>query len=210
MKTIFENKSKYWTAAVIILAIIGILLILYDRFLGSYLLLNLGGVLFSISGIMIGMEAIINRKIILRSPYHRRLSETYIGVTAVAQGLIIIIIGCFLIGILLLNYLNSGYSLFQYFVKRPGIPFLLFSLMSLLTAIIATIGSLEEKQGSKFVIILNLLTSRFLPGIILIVLGTVFLCLGILEIFKPEYFDSIGGGFLEALFLGQQSKRIFR
>jgi len=206
MKTIFENKSKYWSGAVIGLAVLGILLIMYDRFFGSYLLLNLGGILFSISGIMIGMEAILKREIILRSPYHRRLSETYIGVTAIAQGLIIIIIGCFLIGILLLNYLNSSHSLLQYFVKRPGIPFLFFSLICLLTAVIAIIGSMEDKQGSKFVIILNLLTSRFLPGIILIVLGTVFLCLGILEIFSPEYFDSIGGGFLEALFLGQQSK----
>jgi len=147
MKTIFENESKYWSGAVIGFALLGILFILYDRFFGSYLLLNLGGILFSISGIMIGMEAILKREIILRSPYHRRLSETYIGVTAIAQGLIIIIIGCFLIGILLLNYFNSGRSLFLYFVKRPGIPFLFFSLILFLTAIIATISSLEEKQG---------------------------------------------------------------
>src|SRR3989304_4248375 len=206
MKTIFENKSKYWSGAVIGLAVLGILLIMYDRFFGSYLLLNLGGILFSISGIMIGMEAILKREIILRSPYHRRLSETYIGVTAIAQGLIIIIIGCFLIGILVLNYLNSGHSLFQYFVKHPGPPFLILSLMCFLTAVITIIGSMEDKQGSKFVIILNLLTSRFLPGIILIVLGTVFLCLGILEIFSPEYFDSIGGGFLEVLFIGYLPK----
>ena len=206
MKTIFGNKASSWSGAVIGIAAFGILLILYDRFFGSYLLLNIGGILFSISGIMIGMEAILKREIILRSPYHRRLSETYIGVTAIAQGLIIIIIGCFLIGILVLNYLNSGHSLFQYFVKHPGVPFLILSLMCFLTAVITIIGSMEDKQGSKFVIILNLLTSRFLPGIILIVLGTVFLCLGILEIFNPEYFDSIGGGFLEVLFIGYLPK----
>ena len=133
------------------------------------------------------------------------LYDRFFG-SALAQGLIIIIIGCSLVGLLMLNYFNSGHSLFQYFVKHPGVPFLILSLMCFLTAVITIIGSMEDKQGSKFVIILNLLTSRFLPGIILIVLGTVFLCLGILEIFSPEYFDSIWGGFLEALFLGQQSK----
>ena len=206
MKTIFENKSKYWSGAVIGFAVLGILFILYDRFFISNILLNLGGILFSISGIMIGMEAILKRKIILRSRYNRRLSETYTGVTAIAQGLILIIIGFFLIGLLVLNYLNSGRSLFLYFVEHPGVPFLFFSLMCFLTAVIAAIGSMEDKQGSKFVIILNLLTSRFLTGTILILLGIIFFCLGILEIFNPNYFDSLGGGFLEVLFLGKQSK----
>lgn len=206
MKTIFENKSKFWTGTVISLAVLGILLILYDRFFGSTILLNLGVLLFSVSGIMVGMEAIIRRKIILQSAYHRKLSETYIGITAVAQGLIIIIIGCFLIGLLVLNYFNSGRPLFHFFVRHPGVPFLLFSLICFLTAVIAIIGSMEDKQGSMFVIILNLLTTRFLAGTILILLGIIFLCLGILEIFNPNYFDSLGGGFLEILFLGQPSK----
>jgi hypothetical protein len=206
MKTIFENKSKYWSGAVIGFGVLGILLILYDRFFGSYLLLNLGGIFFSISGIMIGVEAILQRKIIVASPYHRRLSETYIGITAVAQGLIIIIIGFFLIGLLVLNYLTSGRSLFLYFVQHPGVPFLLFSLICFLTAVIAIVGSMEDKQGSKFEIILNLLTSRFLAGTILILLGIIFFCLGILEIIDPSYFDSLGGEYLEVLFLGQQSK----
>ena len=179
MKTIFENKSKYWSGAVIGIAVLGILFILYDRFFGAYPLLNLGGILFSISGIMIGMEAILKRKIILPSPHHRRLSETYIGITAIAQGLIIIITGLFLIGLIVLNYFNSGRSLFHYFVKHPGFPFLFLALICFLTSIIATIGSMEDKQVSKLEFILNLLTSRFLAGTILILFGIIFLCLGI-------------------------------
>lgn len=123
---------------------------------------------------MVGIEAIIRCKIILPSPYHRRLSETYIGIAVVAQGLMIILVGCFLIGLLVLNYFNSGRSLFLYFVKHPGVSFLFLSLMYCLTAVIAIIGSIEDKQGSKFVITFNLLTSRFLSVTILILLGIIF------------------------------------
>jgi len=206
MKKIFENKSKYWSWTVISIAVLGILLILYDRFFGSYLLLNLGGILFSVSGIMIGIEAITKRKIILRSPYHRRLSETYKGITVVAQGLIIIVTGLFLIGLIVLNYLNSGRSLFLYFVQHPGFPFIFLAVICFLTSIISILGSMEDKQVSKFEFILNLLTSRFLAGTILTLLGIIFLSLGILEIIDPSYFDSLGGGFIEVLFLGRQSK----
>src|SRR3989339_245682 len=118
----------------------------------------------------------------------------------------IAILGCLLIAIVLLNHLNVGRSLFLYFIKHPGIPLLFLSVFCFLTAVTAIIGSLEDKQGLKFLVILNLLTSRFLAGTILILLGIFFLCAGILEIINPNYFDSIGGGFLEVLFLSQQSK----
>jgi len=206
MKTVFSIKSKYWAATVISIAIIGILLILYDNFFNSIVSLNIGVLLFSLSGIMIGLEAIVKRKIILSAPYHKRLSDTYIGIATIAQGLLIILTGCFLIGLLTLNYLNEGRNLFHHFVKHPGIPLLFLSVFCFLTAVTAIIGSLEDKQGLKFLVILNLLTSRFLAGTILILLGIFFLCAGILEIINPNYFDSIGGGFLEVLFLSQQSK----
>ena len=206
MKTVFSDKSKYWTATVIIIAIIGILLILYDRFCNSFISLNIGVLLLSLSGIMIGLEVIIKRKIILPSAYHKRLSETYIGVAAISQGLLIILTGCFVIGLLMINYLNTGRNLFQHFVRHPGIPLLFLSLFCFLTAVTAIVGSLEDKQGSKFIVILNTLTSRLLSGTILVLLGIVLLCLGLLEVFNPKHFDSLVGGFLEVLFLGQQSK----
>lgn len=205
MQTIFANSSKFWNRIVLSIAGLGILLIVFDRFFSSDITLNLGVTLFSVAGILIGLEAIVRRKIILQSPYHRRLSQTYIGFAAVAQGLLIIFLGSFLIGLLIIDYFNSGRSLFEHFIKRPGIPFLIFSLICLLTAISIGIGSVEEKQGSKFVIILNLLTSRILGSTILIIIGIIFLCLGILEIANPNYFDSLGGGFLEILFLGKKS-----
>ena len=106
----------------------------------------------------------------------------------------------------MLNYFNSGRSLFHYFVKHPGFPFLFLALICFLTSIISILGSMEDKQVSKLEFILNLLTSRFLAGTILILFGAIFLCMGILEIIDPCYFDSLGGGFLEVMFFGQQGK----
>jgi len=203
MKTIFENKFKIWSISVVGIAILGILLILYDRFFNSQMALNIGVIFFSLAGIMVGVEAILRRRIVLRSPYHKRLSETYVGITAIAQGLLIILTGCLLIGLLVINYLNAGQNLFQHFVRHPGIPFLVFSFICFLTALSIGIGSLEEKQGSKFTIILNLLTNRILGSTILVLIGIIFLGLGLLEIINPTYFDSIGGGFLEVLFPGK-------
>jgi hypothetical protein len=202
MGNLFKYKMKNWSAIVISIGMIGIVLILYSRFYDSSFALNIGVIIFSFAGIFVGIESIIRRRIILRSPYHKRLSETYIGLAAVSQGLIIIFIGLLLIAIIILNLLAMGRSTFLYFVIHPGIPFIIFSAFCFLTALPIIIGSLEEKHGSKFVFILNLITTRALAGTILTALGLVCLCLGLLELVNPQYFDSIGGGFLEVLFLG--------
>jgi hypothetical protein len=44
-----------------------------------------------------------------------------------------------------------------------------------------------------------------LVAMILTALGIAFLCLGVFELVNPKYFDSVGGGYLEVLFLGKQS-----
>jgi hypothetical protein len=89
-------------------------------------------------------------------------------------------------------------------VRRPGVPFLIFSFVCFLTVIAVGIGSVEEKQGPKFVVILNLIANRILGPTILFFIGLFFLSIGILEIVNSTYFDSLGGGFLEFLFLGQK------
>lgn len=197
------NKLYFRTSTILIPAGLGILLILFSIPFEVPIILNMGIILFSLAGIMVGIEAVLSKKIILRSPYHRRLSETYLGTAAVAQGLTVILIGCFLMTLIIVNYLNEGRNLFQHFIERPGIPFIFISAFCILTSIFTSIGSVEDKQGSKFTIVLNLLASRLLPSIILMLLGIIFFCLGILEIISPQYFDSLGGGFLEQLFLGK-------
>jgi len=115
---------------------------------------------------------------------------------------LIIFLGLFLIIISILAYFNSGQSVFHYFIRHPGIPLLIFGFICFLSSTISMLGSVEEKQGTKFLVILNLLTSRLLPGLILIAIGLAATCLGIIEIFDPKYFDSLGGGLLEVLFIG--------
>ena len=70
----------------------------------------------------------------------------------------------------------------------------------MMTAITAFVGTVEDKQGGRFEVYLTLLTSRLLPGAILIVLALGVLGLGLLEITTSSTFDQLGGGFLEVLF----------
>lgn len=198
------NKLYSWSLSAIILAGIGIILILFSILTHSSFTLNIGGVLFSLAGMMVGIEAILRRKIILRSPYNRRLSETYIGITAVAQGLLVILTGCFLIILILIHYFSEAQNLFHHFIRRPGIPLIFLSSYCILTAIFMSIGSIGDKQGTKLQIIQKLITSHFLSSFILIVLGLLFFFLGVLEIFNPVYFDSLGGSLLEVIFLSEK------
>ncbi|NWF90138.1 MAG: hypothetical protein HXY50_11850 [Ignavibacteriaceae bacterium] len=195
-------KNFSWPYIIIILAAIGLSLILYSILFDSTLAMSLGVIVFSLAAIMIGFETIINKKIILRSNYDRRASNTYVGIAAAVQGLIIIVTAVFLIALVIINLLNQGEKLFHILVQRPGVLLIFLSINCFLTGIIIGAGSLEEKQGSKFNVIINLLMSRLLSSLILSIIGFAILILGMVEILNPEYFDSIGGGMLEIIFLG--------
>lgn len=197
----FKNTNSILNKLVLALAVSGILLVVIDYFFSAEFLRYAGIILFSFAGILIGLEAILHRKIILQSPYHRRLSQTYVGLAAVAQGFLIIFIGLFLLSLPIIDLFNAGQKLFNHFVKRPGVLFILFSIICFLTVIAVGIGSVEEKQGQKFAVFLNLITNRILGPAILFFIGLFFLAIGILEIIDPTYFDSLGGGYLELLFL---------
>jgi hypothetical protein len=194
--------NGHWSKFVIAVSIIGILFVIADQIFAIPILKYFGIIAFALSGIMVGLEGIVKKKVVLISRYNRRLSETYIGITAVAQGILIIFLGLFIIAISILAYFNSGQSVFHYFIRHPGIPLLIFGFICFLSSTISILGSVEEKQGTKFLVILNLLTSRLLPAIILIVIGLAATSLGVLEILNPQYFDKLGGGFLEAIFIG--------
>lgn len=67
-------------------------------------------------------------------------------------------------------------------------------------AVIVLVGSHELSQGPRWIVILNLLVSRLLPGGILVVLGVGAIGLGLFEIIAPARFDEMGGGFLEVIY----------
>lgn len=184
-------------------AVSGIAFIVIGQITSSSDLTLLGLFVFSISGILIGLEA-IRRKIFLQpSRYDRRATETYVGAAAILQGVIIILVGIFLCSISVMDYFNLGKSVFSYLVRHPGIPLILLGIYCLATAGTAIIGYVEQKQGPKWNIILELITSRLLPGIILIVIALIAISLGVIEIAAPESFDKLAGGLLEMLFVSQ-------
>lgn len=186
---------------IIIIGLIAIGLAFVSTYYESELFTFIALFLFAITSLLIGIEAIINREIILISRYSRRLNETYRGIAAIAHGVTFIIISLYLGVISILYYQDSVDNVFQYFIKRPGAILLIIGIYMLSFSLIAFVGYEEQKQNSKFVYYLDLITSRLLPGVILSAWAVAFILLGIMEIVNPQYFDSLGGGFLEVLFL---------
>ena len=193
-----------WTTIQIILGAVGLLLVWGAEKLSMPVLGNLGIFFLGLTAMALGWEGIITRRMVIG----RRRSgnrQTYTGLPAVLQGVQFNLTGLFLIGASLMMYLEeqdqfSGRQFFLQFVRRPGLPLLVFGGLLLMQAAITLIGSHEIKQGQRWVVIMNLLISRLLPGGILVVLGLGALWLGTVEIVAPDTFDKMGGGFLEVLY----------
>jgi hypothetical protein len=186
-----------WTKVQISIFVVGLLLAFVGDKLSSSIMTYGGISLFGVAAFLIGMEAAITRRIVLGS---RRYSETYVGFPAYAQGMQFMMVGAFFILVSFLAYFDAGSDLFLQFVRRPWPVLLVFGVYCLMQAVIA-IGSFEEsKQGTRWIVTLNLLASRLLPGIILIVIGLGAVALGLFDLTAPALFDKMGGGFLEALY----------
>lgn len=188
-----------WTTLQIIFGLLGILLAFGGDRLSIPLLTYAGVVCFGLASIAIGWEAIITRHIKFGSR-SRGTRETYTGLAAMAQGVQFNLIGLFLIGIAITVYFNTGRGIVLQMVRRPGLALMLFGFVCLLQAVIALSGSLEQKQGPRWIVIMNLGVSRLLPGIILVVIGVGATGLGLFEFVAPNAFDEMGGGFLETLY----------
>jgi len=186
-----------WSIVQIRLAVIAFLLALAGDKLSISILLYAGISTFGLTAIVVGMEAMVTRHIVLYR--HRNYSETYLGLAAYAQGVQFSLIGIFLIGVSIAAYLDNGRDIFLYLVRRPWSVLVVFGIFCLMQAVIVIGGSVEQKQGSRFAVTLDLLVGRFLPGFILIVIGFGALALGLFEFVAPAQFDALGGGFLEVL-----------
>jgi len=186
-----------WSIVQIRLAVIAFLLALAGDKLSISILLYAGISTFGLTAIVVGMEAMVTRHIVLYR--HRNYSETYLGLAAYAQGVQFSLIGIFLIGVSIAAYLDNGRDIFLHLVRRPWSVLVVFGIFCLMQAVIVIGGSVEQKQGSRFAVTLDLLVGRFLPGFILIVIGFGALALGLFEFVAPAQFDALGGGFLEVL-----------
>jgi len=188
---------KVWTIAQVTVFLLGIALAFAGDKLSIPILLYGGISLFGVTAILIGMEAALTRRIVLG---RRRYSETYVGIAAFAQGIQFMFMGAFLISVSFWAYLNEGRDIFLQLVRRPWPVLLIVGFYCLMQSVVAFSGYEEEKQGTRWVVTLNLLTSRLLPGVILVVIGLGLTGLSLLDLTMPSVFDNLGGGFLEVLY----------
>jgi hypothetical protein len=186
-----------WTIAEVAMFALGFILAFAGDKLSSPLLTYGGISLFGVAAFLIGMEAALTRRIVLG---RRRYNETYVGFPAYAQGMQFMMIGAFFIIVSFLAYFDTGRAMFLQLVRRPWPVLLVFGFYCLMQAVIAIDSFEEAKQGTRWIVILNLLTSRLLPGVILIVIGLSAVALGFLDLTLPAVFDKLGGGFLEVLY----------
>lgn len=156
---------------------------------------SIGGVL----GLM-GLEGVVHRRMRIPSRYHRYRLETYVGMAALCQGLLFVVMGAFLAGASYLAWTEGGVGAFRDFVRRPGPALLFVAAILAASAVVAGAGSVEDGEGPRWQAVLTLMTSRLLPAVILAALAAGAAFLGLYEMAAPERFDAMGGGFLELLF----------
>lgn len=188
-----------WTTLQIIFILLGILLAFGGDKLSVPVLSNLGIACFGLVSIAIGWEAILTRSIRLGS---RRSGtrQTYTGLAAFLHGIQFNLLGLFLVGLGIFTDFTAWREVFLQFVRRPGLLLMLIGMLCLMQAVISFSGSMEDSEGPRWGVILNLLVSRLLPGIILLAIGLGATGLGLFEIVAPGAFDEMGGGFLEMLY----------
>jgi len=189
-----------WTTAQIILGLLSLLLVFIgDRFSVPFLT-YFGIACLGLTSAVIGWEAIFTQHMVVGRRRHGN-RQTYTGLPAILQGIQFILLGLFLSTISFMLYTKmNGRELVLQMARHPGLPLILFGALCLMQAMITLIGFHELQEGPRWIVIMNLLLSRLLPGIILVVIGLGMTGLGWFEILAPMAFDRMGGGFLEALY----------
>ena len=189
-----------WTTTQIILGLLSLLLVFIgDRFSIPFLT-YFGIACLGLTSAVIGWEAIFTQHMVIGRRRHGN-RQTYTGLPAILQGVQFILLGLFLFAISFMLYTKmNGRELALQMARHPGLPLILFGMLCLMQSVITLIGSHELQEGPRWIVIMNLLVSRLLPGIILVVIGVGMTGLGLFEILAPKAFDQMGGGFLEVLY----------
>ena len=188
-----------WTTIQVILGVLSLLLVFVGDKLSIPFVSDSGIACLGLTSIVIGWEAIVTRRIVLGRRRHGS-RETYTGIAAIFQGVEFNLFGLFLIAIAILLYTNmSTRELGVQIARHPGLPLIVFGMLCLIQSVITFIGPLGSRDGSGLVLMISWL-ARFLPGIILVVLGIAMIGLGLFEIVAPQAFDQIGGRLLETLY----------
>lgn len=185
-----------WFALQIVFLALGLLLVFGSNQLGRPILMQAGIAFLGLAMIVMGSEAVITRRLILRRRGGYRVG--YTGVPAMFQGIQYIFIGLFLIGIAFIMYFNNGRELFLQVVQRPGLFLVLLGGLALLQAMIMFWGTWQTRENSPGR--LGLLVVNLVPGLIWLALGLGLMFLGLFESLAPARFDEMGGRLLEELY----------
>ncbi len=182
------------------LTILGLLLAYIGNRFSIPILFSLGVICLGLMIMVLGWEAMITRQVFLR---RRRggTRRTYSGLAAFIKGIQFNLLGVLFIVLAVMMYTNiDGRGLFLQMVRRPGLPLLFIGCLILMEAVVNLAGTSEMRQGSSGTVTANLIVSRLLPGLILLVVAAVAILLGMFEIAAPNVFDERGGGLLEMLY----------
>lgn len=189
-----------WTTIQIILGVFSLLLVFVGDRLSIPFLSYAGMACLGLTSMAIGWEAIITRHIVIGRRRHGNI-QTYTDLPAILQGVQFNLLGLFLIVISIMIYKHfNGREFVLQMARHPGFPLIVFGVLCLMQSAITLIGPHELQEGQRWIVIMNLLVSRLLPGLILVVIGVGMTGAGLFEIVAPEAFDKMGGGFLEVLY----------
>jgi len=186
---------------------LGILFFYLGSRYSSGSLVFLGVALFGVYFSTDGINTVINRRIILDPNNEGTLKvksllpPSWFSWADVARGALSISLGVFLEGIAIAGYFGMAKPIFNYFIRHPGLVLLTLSAVCFLYSLITIARTGQPIPASPWGKWFRFITSQMFPAIILIALGLFFAGLGLLELFAPEVFDQLGGGFLEIFLL---------
>jgi hypothetical protein len=182
------------------LTVLGLLLAYIGNRYSIPILFSLGVICLGLMVMVLGWEAMMTRQVFLR----RRRGGTrrsYTGLAAVLKGIQFNLLGLAFILLAIMMYTRfDGRGLFLQMVRRPGLPLVFLGGLILMEAVVNLAGTSQMRQGSQANATANLVVSRLVPGLILLVVAAVAIALGLFEIAAPNVFDERGGGLLEMLY----------
>lgn len=187
-----------WFVLQILFLALGLLLVFAGNQLGRSILIQAGMVSLGLALMVLGTEAIVTRRLILRRRGGYRAG--YTGVPAIFQGIQYNFTGLFLIGTAFLMYFNNGREVFLQVVRRPGLFLVLLGGLAFLQAMIIFWGAWQTREKSKNSLASGLFVVNLFPVLIWLALGLGLTFLGLFDAFAPARFDEMGGRFLEELY----------
>ena len=150
-------------------------------------LLIIGLGLLGLGIIFMGFDSIITRE--SSGIYSEaNLTETYTGVSAVAEGVGFVLIGQGVLGGAIIHGLGAGSSVIAYIGKHPGLALLYSGAVALTFSIPGIIGSHEERR-SRLAFLVSVPGRLF--WLVIMLLAIAALLLGLLDLIAPSVFDSL-------------------